>query len=328
MRIKLFFVASFVYIALVFVLAWYLKLGNYTLNFSTYTFELPVMIWLILPLCFYAIFTILHMSFYGFLQYLKFKNFFKDSYKFELFTQDLLLEKNSKISFQTKEFRAVAELFKLLKTHKKNSNFPKINEILDLIDGLNKNEFVNLNKFKLENENILFLQNEKNHLKNDVKYAFSRLKNLDELKNELDEIAFENIIEKGSYEQIKSLKIHKNQSQVLKLIKRFKEGNLELNAAEYEILLSHNTLDENAYLSVAKMSLKLLNPDAILGIFSKLKNEKSEALRAYLYLLAEFALLDELRKQIHNDNGKFSDFKAFLVLREKNIKIDLNKLLQ
>ncbi|HEF3953367.1 TPA: hypothetical protein SAH24_002101, partial [Campylobacter jejuni] len=48
----------------------------------------------------------------------------------------------------------------------------------------------------------------------------------------------------------------------------------------------------------------------------------------YLYLLAEFGLLDELREQIHNDDKKFNDFKAFLALREKNIKIDLNQLIQ
>ena len=135
-------------------------------------------------------------------------------------------------------------------------------------------------------------------------------------------------MKKGTYEQIKNIKITKKPCHILTLIKRFKEGNLELNAAEYEVLLSHNILSEKDYLDIAKLSIKLLNPDAVIRIFNKIKNEKSEALRAYLYLLAEFGLLDELREQIHNDDKKFNDFKAFLALREKNIKIDLNQLIQ
>ncbi|EAI5184017.1 hypothetical protein BLK31_08270 [Campylobacter coli] len=328
MKIRLFFIASFIYIALIFALAWYLELGNYTLNFNTYSFELPIMIWLILPLIPLVFFAIIHMGFYYFLLTLKFKHFFKDSTKFENFTRDLLLEKESNISFQTKEFRQVAQLAKTLKTHEKIPNANKINEILDLIDGIKKEEYFNLNKFKLENNNILFLENEKNHIKNDINYAYSKIKNLSQTQDEFQDLAFESLIKKGIYEQIKNIKITKKPCHILTLIKRFKEGNLELNAAEYEVLLSHNILSEKDYLDIAKLSIKLLNPDAVIRIFNKIKNEKSEALRAYLYLLAEFGLLDELREQIHNDDKKFNDFKAFLALREKNIKIDLNQLIQ
>lgn len=56
----------------------------------------------------------------------------------------MLLEKDLKTTFQTKEFRAVAQLFKTIKTHEKIPHSNKINEILDLIDGLNKNEFLTL----------------------------------------------------------------------------------------------------------------------------------------------------------------------------------------
>ncbi|EOH3430579.1 hypothetical protein ACL13Q_001660, partial [Campylobacter jejuni] len=161
MKIKLFLLASFIYIALIFAFAWHLELGSYTLNISTYTFELPIMIWLVIPLFIYMILAVLHIAFYGFLRYLKFKHFFKDAAKFEAYTQDLLLEKDLKTTFQTKEFRSVAQLFKTIKTHEKIPHSNKINEILDLIDGLNKNEFFNLSKFKLENNNVLYLQNEK-----------------------------------------------------------------------------------------------------------------------------------------------------------------------
>ncbi len=327
MKIKLFLIASFIYIALILGFAWYLQLGNYTLTFHSYNFELPIMFWLILPLLPLIFFAILHMSFYHFLLTLKFKHFFKDAAKFENFIKDLLLEKESNINFQTKEFREVAQFTKSLKTKEKIPNATKINEILDLIDGIKKEEYFNINKFKLDNNNILFLENEKNHIKNDVNYAYSKIKNLSECKDDFEELAFETLIKKGTYEQIKNIKITKKPCQILNIVKRFKEGNLELNVAEFEVLLSHSNLNEKEYLEIAKMSVKLLNPDAILGIFAKIRNEKIEALRAYLYLLAEFGLIEDLREQI-KDEKKFSDFKAFLILREKNIKIDLNQLIQ
>lgn len=327
MKTRLFSLASFIYIGIISAFVFYLDLGDYTLSIAEFSVELPIAVWFALPLLLFFVFSLLHMSFYGFLRSLKFKHFFKDSAKFENLVANLLLEKESKIAFSTKEFRSVAELARLLKSHQKNPNFPKINEILDLIDGIKKEEYVNLSKFKLENSNALALQNEKNHIKNDTNYAYSKIKNLSELKNEYEEFAFENVLQKGSYEQIKSIKIPKKPCQILALIKRFENGDLKLSEAEFEVLLNHSALSQEQYLEAAKMTTKMLNPDALLGIFGKIKERNNEALKAYLYLLSEFGLLDELREQIR-DEKQFSDFKAFLLLREKNIKIDLNHLIQ
>lgn len=100
MKIRLFFIASFIYIALIFALAWYLELGNYTLNFNTYSFELPIMIWLILPLIPLVFFAIIHMGFYYFLLTLKFKHFFKDSTKFEILPATFFWKKNQISAFK------------------------------------------------------------------------------------------------------------------------------------------------------------------------------------------------------------------------------------
>lgn len=329
MRIKLFIVASFIYGALVAgACFFYLDLGYYNLVLGTIAIELPIVLWILAPLVLYFILTLLHMSFYSFLSYLKFKHFFKDAKKFEDFAKDLLLEKNPKISFQTKEFKKVGELSQSLKTQQKIPNFPKINEILDLIDGLNRGEVLNLNKFKLSANNVLTLQNEKNHLKNDTTYAYTRLKNLYQINDELDTIAFETLLENGTYEQIKNIKIAKTPTQILKLIERFKKGNLELSLAEFEVLISQTSFNEVEYLNLAKMSVNFFTPDAIINIFLKIKNDKNDALKAYLYLLAEFSMFEELENQIRNKDENFIIFKVVLLLREKNIKIDLKHLIR
>ncbi|WP_270978486.1 hypothetical protein, partial [Campylobacter upsaliensis] len=297
MKIRLFILASLIYIAFIMGFMFYLDLGYYELVLGTFTLNLPIMLWLILPLVFYFVLALTHMSFYAFLRYLKFKHFFKDAAKFEDFAKDLLLEKESKISFYTKEFKRVSELCKSLKNGTKNADFHAINDLLDLLEALKKGETQNLNKFKLDKNNPLILQNEKNRLKNDLDYAYSKLKNLSEINTEFEKLAFEVVLQKGTYEQIKNLKINKTNEQILSLIKRFKDGNLELSLAEFEVLIEMANLNEAEYLSVAKMCVKCFNPDTIINIFLKIKNTKSEALRAYLYLLAEFSMFEELENQ-------------------------------
>ncbi|WP_270973420.1 hypothetical protein, partial [Campylobacter upsaliensis] len=256
MKIRLFILASLIYIAFIMGFMFYLDLGYYELVLGTFTLNLPIMLWLILPLVFYFVLALTHMSFYAFLRYLKFKHFFKDAAKFEDFAKDLLLEKESKISFYTKEFKRVSELCKSLKNGTKNADFHAINDLLDLLEALKKGETQNLNKFKLDKNNPLILQNEKNRLKNDLDYAYSKLKNLSEINTEFEKLAFEVVLQKGTYEQIKNLKINKTNEQILSLIKRFKDGNLELSLAEFEVLIEMANLNEAEYLSVAKMCVK------------------------------------------------------------------------
>lgn len=327
MKISLFIFASLMYTIFIMLFMFYLDLGTYTLNIFSYSIELPVMTWFAIVLVIFIIFTILHISFYSFLNYLKFKYFLKDSNKFENFIIDLLLEKETKINFQTKEFKQVANLTKILKTHQKDKPNSKINDILDLIDGIKRGEYRNLNKFKLEKNNVLFLQNEKNHMANDINYAYNKIKYLEQIEDELSEYAFDILIKKGTYEQIKNIKINKTQDQILTIINRFKNQELKLSLAEFEVLINRSDLNESEFLQIAKSSTVSLNPDAILNIFKKIKDNHNEALKAYLYLLAHFSMFDELLNEIKNDEKKFSDFTNILLLREHHKKFDLDKLI-
>ncbi len=327
MKIRIFIFVSIVYIAFISIVAFFLDLGEYTLSIENFSLSLPTAIWFVLPLLLYFILALLHLSFYSLLTVFKFRNFSKDSEKFGDFIKDLLLEKESKISFRTKEFKQVAVFVKSLKTREKIPDFKHFNELLALLEKIKDGEYVNLNKFRLESTNPLYLQNEKNHFKKDINYAYSKIKNSDRIGDELEQAAFELLLEKGTYEQIKNIKVPKSTKQVLALIERFKNKDLKLSAVEFEVLLQSADFNEREYVNIAKMSVGLLNPDAILSIFLKIQNQKSEALRAYLYLLAEFSMFDELLERVKKDEKRFADFKAVLALREKNIKIDLNRLI-
>ncbi|HEC1748032.1 TPA: hypothetical protein R1707_000731, partial [Campylobacter lari] len=105
MKVKLFFFASLVYLLIVAVLVYNLNLGNYTFTISTFELNLPISLWVILPAFILMVLALLHMSFYGFLKHLQYKNLIKDSKNYENFLIDVFLKKISKIKFKTQEFQ-------------------------------------------------------------------------------------------------------------------------------------------------------------------------------------------------------------------------------
>ena len=328
MKIRLFVTLSVLYIVLLGAFAFHINNADFTLSLGSRDFTAPVMVWVVAPVVLMFVFALAHMSFYGLLRYLKYKHFFDDGEKFQKFICDLLLEKPTRVEFKTKEFKEAAELAASVKTHKKLANFDKLNEVIDFLSTLKDGKSANLRKFKLDENNLLFLQNEKNRLANELNYAISRIKNKKECEDELDILAFEAVLEKGDLTQIKNLKITPNAAQKMSLLTRFEQGTLDMNATDFEWVLKGENLEEKNYLKAAKIGIKKLEPNALINIFKRLKNSQIEALRAYLFILADLSMFDDLRLEIGNDKKHFNDFKLVLLAREKGINIDLNHFIQ
>lgn len=327
MKIKLFFFASIIYLLIIAALVYNLNLGNYSFVISTFELTLPISIWIILPAFVLMILALLHMSFYGFLKHLQYKNFIKDSKNYENFIIDIFLKKNSKIKFKTQEFQDIAKNTQALYFREKIQN-PKIDNIIDIFQQLQDGNFVDLKKIKLEQDNDFFILNEKNHFQKDSDYAYAYIKNKENLSNKLEKYAYMQVLKNAPYSQIKTLKIEKKQEDVLLLLERFQNETLELNHAEIEVLLSMNNLDEKAFLISAKILCKKFEPQILIALFKKLKEHQTQALKAYFYVLAEFGMYDELINELGNDQQQYKDFRLVLFLREHGKKIELEKFIQ
>ncbi|RKO64642.1 hypothetical protein CKA54_04360 [Campylobacter sp. P255] len=327
MKIKLFFFASLVYLLIVAALVYNLNLGDYTFVVSTFELRLPVSIWVILPTFVLMILALLHMSFYGFLKHLQYKNLIKDSKNYENYIVDIFLKKTSKIKFKTQEFQDIAKNTYALYCKEKIQN-PKIDSIVDIFEQLEQKEFVDLKKYKLDTHNEIFILNEKNHFIKDSEYAFAFIKNKEKINDDLEQLAYNEVLKNSPYSQIKTLKVQKSQDDILLLLHRFKEEKLDLNQAEIEVLLTMNPLDESGYLQSVKILCPKLEPQFLIALFKKLKDHQNQALRAYLYTLAEFGMYDELLNELGNDQNEHKDFRLALFLREHNKKFELDRLIQ
>ncbi|WP_291949659.1 hypothetical protein [Campylobacter sp.] len=327
MKIKLFFFASLIYLLIVVALVYNLNLGDYTFTLSTFSLNLPVSLWIILPTLILMILALLHMSFYGFLKHLQFKNLIKDSKNYENLIENLLLKKNNKIKFKTQEFQDIEKLTKTLVFKEKTQN-ERIDHILDILQDINEGSFIELKKYKLDFENEIFILNEKNHCAKDSDYAYSLIKNKKDLSNDLELFAYEEVLQNLSYEKIKSLKIEKSQKDILYLFKRYEAQSLELTLAEIEVLLSMNNFDEAMFLQIAKILCKKIEPQNLIALFKKLQDCNLKVSRAYYYILAEFGMFDELLSQLGNNQQDFKDFQLVLFLKEHNKKFDLDAIIR
>lgn len=327
MRIKLFIFCAILYLGALGAFCFYVNASEYTLSVWGFSYTLPVAIWLLLPAFFGFIFALLHMSFYAFLNYLKYKNFYSDAKLLERFASDLLLEKEPKPSFKTSEFNKAAKLMIGLKNEEKIPNFDAFNEVIDTLLNLKAGKALNLKKFHLMLDNKISLLNEKNELLSDENKAFLRIKSKPVMNDDLDEVALNEVLEKGSLEQIKALRVKLTPAQIKALFQRFENKALKMDITDLESFLKEANLSESEFISAAKIAVKEFNPDALIALFKKLKDTQSEALRAYLYILAEFSNYDELELELKN-KPNFEDFKLVLLARNNHLKIDLNKIIQ
>lgn len=327
MRIKLFLFLGILYFVILGAFVFHINPNPYTVELFGFSYTLSVTVWILLPSLIIFILALLHMSFYGFLRYIKYKNFFNDAAKFEFFISDVLLEKNPKSPFKTSEFKRAGELCLAMKKLEKIPNLNHYNEVVDLILDLKQDKIVNLKKFKLDVDNAIYILNEKNHILSDETYAYGRIKYKKELEDELDKIALEQVFKNGSLEHIKSLKIAQSKEDFMKLLKRVQDSSLQIDILYLENSLKSFVFDESEYLCVAKSCVKSFAPEQLIALFKNIGDLNSEAKRAYYFLLADFALFDELRLAIR-DSKEFNDFRLVLLARENSIKIDTHKLIQ
>lgn len=321
MRIKLYSFLALIYLLFVAGLSYKQNLGEYALDFFGFVLNFSITFWVVLPALLLFIFSLLHMSFYSFLRFLKFKNYANDALKFEKFTADLVLKKESKNKFKSEEFIKAAKLCKAIYTCEPCED-EKIDLLLALRKDIDEGRVVELKNYALAKDNELVLKNLSNKIKNDLDFAALYLKGKSELKDEFDKLAFKELLKGAKYELIKELKIKKSEAEIYALFLRYEAKSLALNTAEIEVLLDFNELSEENYYKISKILAKNIEPEILIALFEKLSQKHENAFLAYLYLLANFSLFDTLRSKINSKDEDFDDFSLIIFLRDNNKIID------
>ena len=110
------------------------------------------------------------------------------------------------------------------------------------------------------------------------------------------------------------------------LVARFAKDEINLSNDEILELLNSDKISKDSFGISAAMLKSKIAPDAIIGIFERLKNERQEAQEAYVYLLFEFEMLERAQEVLAGlEAGEYQNFRTLLYLRQsgKNVPTDL-----
>ena len=352
MKTRRFFLYSIIYIGIIWLVIFSFINQNYTLNILGYSLDIPIATWVVLPLILFAILALFHMSYYGFKIYLEGRAMRNDAQIYNVLAKEIYLGLESNKDFKTDLFNASSEVTKSLspwlnlgKPNFENSDLKAAYELcFEVKNGsipavVNKTDAsfsgtngalgitacpCDLKKFKLLKSNPLYIQNEKNKIKADYKYAITILSNKD-ANDELISLASKALVENATFLELSKFNPIYTNSDIFILIDRYVNDKFEISTNDIFATISKVKFTQNEYIQIAKILKSKIDPDLLISMFERLKNEEQLALEAYLYLLYDFGMIDRLREIIASENSKFERIETLLFLRDhgKISKVDL-----
>lgn len=321
MKSRRFSVYAIIYMVLVGVAAFVLEGGDYTLKVLGYEFTLPIACWIVLPVAIFAFFAIIHVAYHS----LKFYNFKraikKDGDLYAEYAKEVFLALPSNKEYRTDTQKLSTAVTKYMSPWGLNKDVNIENEellsVINVVKNVQNGDIEELKKYKLSKDNPLYIQNEINKVKNLKDYYLEILKN-DSFSEAVDDVAYEKLIKNASFADIKKLSnTRRSSDDVMCILKRYVNDEISISADEMYELLNDDKISAKQYTQAAMMLKDKLKPDAYKVLFEKLRTSHQDAEEAYLYVLYELVLLDELREIVQNhDKDEHVKFKTLLYLKD------------
>jgi len=325
MGLKKYIVGSLLLAIITFGYAFSIVTGDYTVHLLDYTLVLPVAAWVVVPMVLLLVLTIIHISFYGLKNYFMLKAVSKDSTSLTGLIKKRLLNEPSEIKFQNANFIKIADIVGQLDINVTNSNFSSENkEIAKAVNQkfmINSGNYIPAKELKLNEKNPIMVQNTKNRISIDDNFALEVLKSPTKYSQEILKFAFLRSLEKKSMTSIKKVvpDLELDNEMIQALLKKDSEQKAEFAMPNEMILdiINKGTLSNKDLIEAAKGYKKSMSPDQILKLFEDIASKKEELTTAYLYILAEYEMVDKMRDILVNSStNEYIPFKALLDLKD------------
>ena len=324
MGFKKYFIFSVILIVAIFGFAYSLELGDYNFTMFDYSLTLPVAAWLIAPISLLALVTFIHILWYGMINYFKQRAVLKDHETMIKMIKSSLLEKDEIYKFKTKEFKDLSSILSQLKIDVKANRFSstdeELNKIVAGVQDIKDGKFVSDKTLKINETTSLANLNLLNKVNEQIDFAVDVLKKPENFSSEIISQSFENVLKEKSMTTVK--KLYKN----VKLDKEMAKKLFEKDVINNDFGLTHEEIikivkdleyKKDDYLVLAKNYETISKPDQVIALFEKLSTESEDAIPAFLHVLFEFEMIDQVREVLANTkDNEYSPYKALLVLKE------------
>ncbi len=334
MHFKRYTLASILLIAAVGGFVYYMVTKDtYTVELLGVNVTLPIAAWIVAPMVLLYLASLFHMLYYGFKGYLQKRRVERDMAKLSDALYWDILKSPKQHAYDDKEIRKIGIVLDQgcddFSGVDKNLCDERVKEALEMIEAIERGEFVDMKKINLEKSNPYVVQNWLNFLEKEPERAEEILRKAETYDERVVHAAMKRFVESASEQQIEKYREMIDIDIFMHLLDTLKRGEEEkprIGLDFIDSLLETIKPSEEEYLRIAQRLSKLYTPDEVLRFFEKVVARDDKAFKAYIFVLIEFEMLDKANELLQDTaRGEYLDFKAFLDLRKagKHYPMDL-----
>ncbi len=336
MRLGLYIFAALTLMAIMGAYAYTINPNNYIVEIFGINFNFPVAVWFILPMVLLLVFTIVHMVFYSLKSYFKLKKWRRDAATLDDALYWSVVNEPKEQKYAIPEIATSAALLgksNLTVLDAVDGLSPRLSKAINLINKIKNGEYVDLKEHKMAkvfNEgNPLLIANRLNRLKSDDRFVEDVMKSSSSYSDQVRAQALEIFASKETF--FKARKYHKIfdvKNFFVMLNRANNEEDTELTSEILNDFVSALKLSCQDYADIANITKKLFRPDENLALFKEYQKDNPKAQAAYLYLLFDYELLDEVSAYLEEqDRTDFMKARALVDLKRDNKNYKLEDLI-
>ena len=325
MGLKKYILGALILILVIFGYVFSIESGDYRIEILETALVLPIAVWVIAPVVVLFVMTVLHIMFYGFKNYFSLKSVNKDVESIKILLSKKLLGEDSNVVFKNETFKELSEIIKQLNIETKDDTFKtldkKLEKIVSQIESIKNGKYISAKDLKLQSNSKLMEKNTKNRILKDENFALDAVKKSSNNSADIMKVAFDKVIETKSMTTIKKIieDIEFDKSKVIALLEKdAKEQNeFSLNNDVILSLVKKVEFTNEELISIAKNYKRSMLPDQLIKLFEDISVFNEDYTTAYLYVLAQFEMVDNMRDiLINSENNEYSAFKAIIDLKD------------
>ena len=333
MRLGLYIFAALTLMGIVGVVTYMQNPNNYLIEVMGINLNFPIYIWILLPMAILLVFTVIHMIFYSLKSYFKLKKWHRDADTLDDALYWSMVNEPKEQKYSIPEIANSAVLLGQSKVEiidNVEGLSPRLSKVVNLLNKIKNGEYVDLKEHKMakvfSEGNPLLIQNRLNRLTADDRFIEEVMKSSSSFSDPVRVKALELFASKETFFKArKYAKTFDVQNFFVMLERLNTEEEMEITSEILDDFVGALKLTCNDYTKIAYITKKHFSPDENLALFKKYQNENSKAQHAYLYLLFEYELMDDVGAYLEeSDENEFMKARALYTLKKsnKNYKIE------
>jgi hypothetical protein len=336
MRLILYIFAAVTLIGIAGVVTHMVNPDNYAVEVMGFHLNFPVAVWVAIPAVVLLLFTVVHMAYHGTRAYMRKQKWQRDVASLEDALYWALLNEPKEQKYLIDEIKRSATVL-----NKANLTLidgvegisDRLAKIINILNKIKNGEYVDLKENKLHKAlkegNPYLIQNRLNRLESDPQFVEEVMRSSVKYSDMVRKQALAIYARTATFEQARKYAKQFDIENFFTMLERLdKEEELEITPDILNEFVHSLKLKCSDFVRMARIVKRHLRPEENLSFFRKLQKENPKAQNAYLYLLFEYELLDEVERYLEEqDENDFIKFRALLELKKQNQRFKLEDLI-